>query len=380
VRFAKIHLENWQNFTYVNIPLQQRMFLVGPNASGKSNLLDAFRFLHDLVRVGGGLEKAVADRGGVSHLRSLAAHSHADIIIDVSMQDQNTIAWQYCIKIGHDSNARIYLKQEQVWKAGHLILSRPDEQDLEDRELLSQTHLEQIISNREFREIADFFSAIRSYHIVPQLVRDPQRSGGRKFDPYGSDFLEQIAALPKKTQEARLHRIQDVLRVALPQFQELTLHKDNLGTPHLRVRFEHWQSQGAWHTEADFSDGTLRLIGLLWALLDGNGPLILEEPELSLHAEIARQVPEMMASIQKGQKKQARQILVSTHSSDLLSSPGIAPDEVLLLHPTSDGTNIEVAKNIANIQPLLESGLPIGEAVIPYTRPEAAGQLALLGE
>jgi hypothetical protein len=48
----------------------------------------------------------------------------------------------------------------------------------------------------------------------------------------------------------------------------------------------------------------------------------------------------MMASIQKGQKKRARQILISTHSSDLLSDPGIAADEVLLLRPTNEGTKV----------------------------------------
>ena len=63
--FSKFYLENLRNFARVDVALQQRMFLVGPNASGKSNLLDVFRFLRDLVRVGGGLEQAVADRGGV---------------------------------------------------------------------------------------------------------------------------------------------------------------------------------------------------------------------------------------------------------------------------------------------------------------------------
>jgi predicted ATPase len=294
MKFAKIHLENWRNFTRVDVPLQQRMFLVGPNASGKSNLLDAFRFLHDLVRVGGGLEKAVADRGGLSHLRSLAARNHPDIVVDVHIEDRDDITWQYCIKIAQDNNARTYLKEEQVWKSGQLILSRPDERDREDKELLSQNHLEQINSNRSFREIADFFNTIRYYHIVPQLVRDPQRSVGRKFDPYGGDFLEQIAALPKKTQEARLRRIQDALRVAIPQFQELILYKDSHGVTHLRAKYEHWQGKGAWQTEVDFSDGMLRLIGLLWALLDGNGPLILEEPENSLHPEVARHISELM--------------------------------------------------------------------------------------
>jgi predicted ATPase len=126
----------------------------------------------------------------------------------------------------------------------------------------------------------------------------------------------------------------------------------------------------------DFSDGMLQLIGLLWALLDGNGPLILEEPELSLHSEVARHIPAMMVSIQK---KQARQILVSTISCDLLSEPVIDPDEVLLLRPNNDGTKVEMAKNVAEIQPLLEAGLSIAEAVMPHTRPPKAERLSFFG-
>ncbi|MDQ2884582.1 MAG: AAA family ATPase [Chloroflexota bacterium] len=380
MRFAKIHLENWRNFTHVDVPLQQRMFLIGPNASGKSNLLDAFRFLHDLVRVGGGLEKAVTDRGGVSRLRSLAARRNADIVIDVVIDGEAGINWRYRIGIAHDNTARTYLKEEKVWKAGELILSRPGERDEEDQALLSQTHLEQINSNRSFRAIADFFNTVRYYHIIPQLIREPERSAGRKFDPYGGDFLEQIAETLEKPQDSRLHHIHEALRVAVPQLEELIVYRDSRGAAHLKARYDHWHTKGAWQTEADFSDGTLRLIGLLWALLDGNGPLILEEPELSLHAEVARYIPEMIASVQKRQKKQARQILLSTHSSDLLSDPGIAADEVLLLRPTSEGTKVEVGIDVAEIKPLLDAGLPIAEAIMPHTRPPRAEQLSSFGE
>jgi len=87
----------------------------------------------------------------------------------------------------------------------------------------------------------------------------------------------------------------------------------------------------------------------------------------------------MMASIQKSQKKQARQILMSTHSSDLLRDPGIAPDEVLLLRPTSSGTRVEVSNDIAEIRILLDTGLPLSEAVLPHTRPPEAEQLAFFG-
>jgi predicted ATPase len=68
-----------------------------------------------------------------------------------------------------------------------------------------------------------------------------------------------------------------------------------------------------------FSDGTLRLMGLLWAVLDGRGPLLLEEPELSLHPEVIRFIPQMFARIQR---RTGRQIILSTHSADLLRDEG----------------------------------------------------------
>lgn len=59
MRFTDLELKNWKNFTEVKVPLARRTFLVGPNAIGKSNFLDALRFLRDLVTEGGGLSKAV---------------------------------------------------------------------------------------------------------------------------------------------------------------------------------------------------------------------------------------------------------------------------------------------------------------------------------
>ena len=71
--FTHISLRNWRNFTKAQVDLERRVFLVGANASGKSNFLDVFRFLHDLVSIGGGFQEAVRRRGGLSVLRCMAA-------------------------------------------------------------------------------------------------------------------------------------------------------------------------------------------------------------------------------------------------------------------------------------------------------------------
>ncbi len=378
MRFSRIKLENWRNFREADVPLQNRVFLVGANASGKSNFLDAFRFLRDIVMPGGGLERSVADRGGVSRIRCLAARRHPNVSIEVSLAEGAKVVWRYRIDFAQDNQRRPLVKEERVWRDSEVVLSRPSKEDDADPARLRQTHLEQTIANRAFREIATFFRTIRYYHIVPQLVRDPERSLGRTADPFGGDFLEQIARSHKSTRDARLRRILAALKVAVPQLGELRLSKDERGVPHLEGNYEHWRRRGAWQTERDFSDGTLRLMGLLWALLDGSGPLLLEEPELSLHPGIVAQIPQMMLQVQKRRKVRRRQVLLSTHSSDLLGDEGIGADELLLIKPTEEGSKIEVGARIDEIRQALDAGLSPAEAAIPYTQPKNAAQLALL--
>lgn len=80
-----IRLRNWRNFQRVTVDLPGRGVLCGPNASGKSNFLDAVRFLHDVADVGGGLAAATERRGGVSRVRCLAARKDPDIGVAVEM-------------------------------------------------------------------------------------------------------------------------------------------------------------------------------------------------------------------------------------------------------------------------------------------------------
>ncbi len=378
LRFSRIRLENWRNFVQIGTDLSRRVFLVGPNASGKSNFLDAFRFLCDIVSIGGGLEEAVRRRGGISRLRCLAARNPSDIAISIRLgSEQHEADWMYELRLTQDKRQRPLIKKERVQKDGVDVVSRPNVTDREDPERLTQTYLQQVTVNREFRAVADFLGSVRYLHIVPQLVREPDRSVGRRNDPFGGDFLEQVARAPEKTQRARLRRIRDALRVAVPQLDALELWRDDRGTPHLRGRYEHWRPQGAWQTEDQFSDGTLRLLGLLWVVLDGVGPLLLEEPELSLHPEVVRFIPQIFARMQR---RSGRQVMVSTHSTDLLRDEGIGLDEVLLLMPGSEGTSVQPAREFRDIEELLKGGVSLADAVMPRTRPQHAEQLILFGE
>lgn len=381
LRLTRLSLGNWRNFNELDVALQRRVFLVGPNAAGKSNLLDAVRFLHDLVKVGGGLQAAAGDRGGVSKIRSLSARRYSDVSLRIAVDSNGAsgdgpAAWEYELRFNQDNRQRPRIKVERVTREGSVLLDRPDPSDEEDPERLTQTYLEQVQANRDFRDVAGFLQTVRYLHIVPQLIREPDRSVGRRDDPYGGDFLEQIASTRTQTREARLRKIVDALRVAVPQLAELVLERDERGVPHLRGRYEHWRPHGAWQEEDQFSDGTLRLLGLLWAVLDGQGPLLLEEPELSLHPEVVRYVAQML---HRAQRSSGRQVVLSTHSSDLLRDEGIGLDEVLLLQPDSEGTRVSLATTHEDIRALLEKGVSLADAVMPKTRPDDAQQLVLFG-
>jgi len=375
-RFQRLGLQNWKNFARVEVEIQNRVFLVGPNAAGKSNFLDVFRFLRDIASSGGGFQEAVGRRGGVSALRCLAARRYPDVEIGVEVLQPDG-SWDYELAFNQDNQRRPLVRKERVRQNGKLHVDRPNTEDRADSVRLTQTYLEQVNVNRPFRELVEFFASVRYLHIVPQLVREPDRSVGRSNDPFGGDFLVQVAKTPRKTRDARLRCIRDALRVAVPQLHEIELTRDARGTPHLRGKYQHWRPQGAWQNEEQFSDGTLRLMGLLWVAMEKHGPLLLEEPELSLHPEIVRVLPQMLA---RTQRRTGRQIFLSTHSPELLRDEGIGLDEVLLLIPGSEGTTVTTATAQADIRDLLDGGLSLADIVIPRTRPEQATQLSVFGD
>jgi len=376
---SKLVLKNWRNFRSVDVSLTDRVFIIGPNASGKSNLLDALRFLRDIAKPGGGLQQAITERGGLSKVRCLAARKEPDVEVEVELSE-NGHGPKYTYAIGIRQQVRGYrqpfLRHERVSKDGETLLARPDAQDLTDQLRLTQTHLEQISANAKFRVVSRFFESIRYLHVVPQLLRHPEafQGPGSSEDPYGRNFLEQVAKTPERTKASRLRRIEAALREAVPQLAKLTDTKDPAGIPHLEAVYEHWRPNAGRQREDQFSDGTIRLIGLFWSLLEGDAPLLLEEPELSLHREIVKRLPALFARLQR---KRKRQLFISTHSWDLLSDKGIGAEEILILKPSKDGTDVELGKSNPELSNLLDSGLSVADAALPRTSPPNLQQLAL---
>ncbi len=379
----QLKLKNWKNFSDVDISFQSRMFIVGPNAAGKSNFLDVFRFLHDISKQGGSLHEALERRGGISKIRCFAARGNPRVEIEIYVEEkgESPINWIYRLGISRQPHGKHApcVSYEIVYKNEELILNRPDEDDKKDEELLSQTHLEQTSANGKFRQLASFLSDIRYFHVVPQLIRHPQAFTGPNLpdDPYGRNFLELLAKTPENTRISRLKNIEKRLKILVPHLTELTFTTDKFGIPHLEARYEHWRPKAGKQQEEQFSDGTLRLIGLFWSLLEPrDAPLILEEPELSLHVAIIRQLPKIIHEMDRTSRRK-RQVFISTHSADLIWDNSISAEEVIILRPGNESTDVSLASSNKEIRGLLESGFSMSDIILQYSAPEGIKQLDL---
>jgi predicted ATPase len=386
MRISKLKLVNWKNFKRVEVNLEYRVFIAGPNASGKSNLLDAIRFLRDLVRQGGGLQEAVFSlRDGVSKIRCVAARKNSDITIGIVINNEHDQpAWEYELTFnqtgGGIAELRAVVKKEYLKDLlqNKIVINRPNGKS-ESEYQLGFTFIEQASINEEFKSVVEFIADISYLHLIPQLVRDPKSflKTSKGEDYYGRDFMERIQIMNKKTSAAYINRIKKALKYALPNLEELDFKPDEMGIPHFEATFKQWRSQGVKHQERHFSDGTLRLIGLLWALQDGTKPILLEEPELSLHSAIIMRLPDIIYQLQK-KKTGKRQVIVTTHSHEILNNKGISAEEVLLISTDGEeGSRIIESASLPEVKAYLQAGNSLGDLIISRTAPKNINQLTL---
>lgn len=380
--FTRIKLTNWRNFRRAEVTLERRAFFVGPNASGKSNLLDAFRFLRDLaVPTGGGLQAAVEHRQGISHLRSLFAGNPGFVEIDVDVgDDDNPRRWSYRLRFTKDKGRdRAIIEEEEVFlRDTHEewpLLQRTIGSEA-DREALTQTHAEQTAQNRDFRDLVSFFASINYSNVVPQIVRDSFRQAKNSEDPFGGDLVARMSATPAHLLKARMRSLNRALQVVVPDLSDVRIVHDPISAKHhLEAAIKTWRSNVRSLREREFSDGTLRLIGFIWAILDSRGPLLLEEPELYLNEEVVRQLSQLISRVQS-RAARGRQVLISTHSLALISDPGIGLDEVLEISVDGNGSTVRRAGDDPTTRALVQAGISVGEATMGKLRAETRDRLA----
>lgn len=376
MKFTQLKLLNWKNFQKVDTTVVDRMVVYGHNASGKSNFLDAFRFLRDVARQGGGLENAVRARGGYSKIRSLHAHGGGNVCLEVKLSGDDNENWQYHLEFkGPPLRSQgIQAIVTKEWITHNDVVIHERNVAAESADTRQETLLQQGLAGEHFGEVRRALGQIRYLHLVPQLLKHPGAFDGPDLpdDPFGKGFLEAIAKTGSRERDRRIKIISGAMSGVIP-FLDSLRYKEELGKPHLVAKFKHWRGVDAEQNETQFSDGTLRLIGLLWSMLSIDGLLLLEEPELSLNSEIVKQIPGMISYVHD--RRMNTQVILTTHTLDMVDDEGIALEETFQVVPGNKGSALE---SIAHDKPsvdLFKSKLPLRQIVHSRVRAVSPSQL-----
>ena len=164
----------------------------------------------------------------------------------------------------------------------------------------------------------------------PQAVRDNLRlkADGSNLGPF-LRFLRE--------RHPRRHRdIAETLRIAAPFFGGF-VYRTEVGE-RIELEWYHRDDEGTPLGPLQLSDGTLRFICLATLLLQPPelqpDPIIIDEPELGLHPLALTLLAEMLRGA-----SEARQVIVSTQSADLVSE--FEPEDVVVVNRRNGESTFE---------------------------------------
>lgn len=340
----RVVIRNYKSIAACDVELGPLTFLVGPNGSGKSNFLDALRFVSDSLRYS--LEHALRDRGGIDEVRRRSAGENENIAIRLEFLLPDNAEGHYAFEIGGTRNNAAILHEECRVGGGLLLAGlRPhffevsdghvhkSFRDLGPARVKDRLYLVSLSGTPAFRPVYDALANMGFYNLNPDVIRDLQPP-----DP-GEILARDGANLPGvlqklSTRNPRLKaRVENYLAQVVPGIRGV----DTLALgPRETVEFLQQETEGGQPLRflaANMSDGTLRAIGVLLALFqsgmdDAAGPLLvgIEEPETALHPAAAEVLIDSLHDA-----SDLRQILVTSHSPDLLDSSSMADGDILVV-------------------------------------------------
>jgi predicted ATPase len=364
-------IENYKSITHCDVSLGPLTFLVGRNGAGKSNFLDALRFIADALNTN--LDAAVRARGSFDDLRFRDAEPEAPIIVHFDLALPGDRIGHYALRLSPRAFGGYAIAEERCsveYPAGgnppaahaptgfHLrdgrALHNPNDPRIFPTDRL---YLPVAVSDSFFdyeRPVYDLLANMAFYQPIPAQMQSPSpHEPGDLLLPDGRNVAGVVLRLAQH-QPAVLERITDYLHAILPTLQAvgatavggydaLQFQQQCEGDDPLRFyRETNPASPNRPFTAMAMSGDTLHALGVLVALFQGGfgdtrKPAVIgiEEPEASLHpaaTAVLRDACEAAAELS--------QVLVATQSADLLDTTTIAPEAILAVDRAAGATRI----------------------------------------
>ncbi len=366
MKLRTLTLRNYRSIRDQVFDLEDLNVFIGANASGKSTILDALRFVHEAVQPGG-FDQPIGARGGIVHLAWKGEHS-ASVGVRVELvADERNYAWDLRLdRRGYEFVVRETVEIASASAPPAKILEAEEGKgwwwsgDERDRVALDQAStacaLASASANAAFpgRGIAAFVRGWGFFDPNPYLLRhDRFETDSDRLDPYGRNLARTLHAL----RESAPSMFDDIVAAArallgLPESIEPREHDGRFyfvqGEPGLRFPVH----------QIGASSGTLRVLALLVALhASSEASLIgIEEPENYVHPAALSALVDLVRDA-----SDRVQFLITTHSPLLLDILG-QPEAVRVVRRDENGTSVAREPDPDGVRTALrESGFGLGE-------------------
>lgn len=342
-----VTIRNYKSIAAARVDLQGLTFLVGQNGSGKSNFLDAIRFVSDALRTS--LDYALRERGTIKEVRRRSGGHPNNFSIRLDFQLPSGACGHFSFRVGAQPSGGFQVQNEECRilpvtpgdaehyyhvRAGQLTTASFEHAPIS---LPDRLFLVNAAGQPAFRPTYDALSRMEVYNLNPQEIQKLQKPDpGDILRRDGSNVASVLQQLPAPT-HARIGEYLSRIVRGVAGVESKTLGDQETiqfrqGVKGQKNPWKFWASS--------MSDGTLRAFGVLLAVMQGGadgGPLLvgLEEPETALHPAAAGV---LLAALREASSTQ-RQILVTSHSPDLLDNPDI-PTESLVAVENEDGVTV----------------------------------------
>jgi predicted ATPase len=338
---TRVVLKNYKSIARCDVRLRPLMFLVGPNGSGKSNFLDALRFVSDALNTS--LDHALRDRGGIQEVRRRSGGHPNHFSISLEFRLPDGTAGRYGFRIGARPQGGYEVQSEECRLSRLDAMSAEDFYQIQGGKVTASNlatppaaasdrlYLVNVSGLREFRPLYDALAHMAFYNLNPDRIRDLQAPDAGEFLRRDGDNLASVLGRMERDSPELKARIEEYLSKVVPGVRGVEAKA--VGPKEtIEFRQEVAGSKHPWHFfAANMSDGTLRALGILVALLQSSNdqahrvPLVgIEEPEIALHPAATGVLRD---SLRDASRK--TQVLVTSHSPDLLDDPEIPDDWIL---------------------------------------------------
>ena len=344
---TSIRLVNFKNFADETLRVGPFTVIVGANASGKSNIRDAFRFLcgigtgFTLAEIIGGKSRSDWEpiRGAANEIIRFGQERFS-IEVEMNLDDGSA---HYMIEIGPNKKnpGEFQIKKEKLKVESETIyIAQSDGEKLRVRGAWDKDQKENLLESNQavlkqitippipiesmskeafyellpkIAEVCFILFEMRFLELSPDRMREPSLSGMDMLGDFGENLptvLKEICA-DSRRQEILTSWVQELTPMDVEDFE---FPRDPSGRIHLRL----CEANGRKVSAYSASDGTLRFLALLATLLGKypEGLHFFEEIDTGIHP--ARQWL-LLELIEKQAEKGNIQIITTTHSPDMLT-------------------------------------------------------------